>query len=239
MTSAAENGFALVRPPGHHAGRGRVGGFCLFNNVAIAAAEALARPDVSRVMILDFDVHHGNGTQDIFYRDPAVLFISLHMYHPHFYPGSGAADELGDGPGQGYTLNVPFEPGAGDKAYLSALRRIVAPKARQFAPDVILVSAGFDAHWSDPLAMVDLTLPGLAALCREIALLADELCQGRHLYVLEGGYHPTALSYGVLNAVYALLGRDQVDDPLGPAPGAERDMSKVLAVVQRLHLLSE
>jgi acetoin utilization deacetylase AcuC-like enzyme len=239
VMGAAGNGIALVRPPGHHAGRGRVGGFCLFNNVAVAAGEALARPEVSRVMILDFDVHHGNGTQDIFYLDPAVLVVSLHMYHPFFYPGSGAADELGAGPGQGYTLNVPFEPGAGDDAYLSALRKVVAPKARQFAPDIILVSAGFDAHWSDPLAMMDLSLPGYAALCREIVLLADELCHGKLLFVLEGGYHRTALSYGVLNAIYALLGRDQVEDPLGPAPSDERDMSKVLAVVQRLHLLSE
>jgi acetoin utilization deacetylase AcuC-like enzyme len=233
-----DNGLALVRPPGHHAERSRVGGFCLFNNVAIAARHAQAVHGLQRILIVDFDVHHGNGTQDVFYEDGSVLLVSLHLYYPFFYPGTGAADETGRGPGQGTTVNIPFGTGAGDKWYLRAFKEILWPKARLFEPDLILVSVGFDAHWMDPLAGASLTLSGYASLTQEVITMADSLCEGRVLFVLEGGYQPQALGYGVLNVVRALAARDEVADPLGRPPSDERDMSWVLDRVKKIHLLS-
>jgi acetoin utilization deacetylase AcuC-like enzyme len=236
-TGEADNGLALVRPPGHHAERNRVGGFCLFNNVAVAAKHAQQAHGLGRVLVVDFDVHHGNGTQDIFYRDESVLFVSLHLYHPFFYPGTGAADEIGAGSAQGATINVPFGASVGDKWYLEAFRRIVWPKARQFRPDLILVSAGFDAHWIDPLAAAALSLKGYARLTQELIQMADILCEGRILFVLEGGYHLQALSYGVLNVVFALTGQDRLEDPLGNPPSAEADMAGLMDKLERIHLL--
>ena len=232
----ARNGLAIVRPPGHHAEREKVGGFCLINNVAVATRYAQLNHDVGRVMIVDFDVHHGNGTQDIFYEDPGVLFTSLHLFHHFFYPGSGAVDEIGSGPGIGLTLNVPFPPGVGDVGYRRAMEEVVAPRGRAFSPDLILVSAGFDAHWQDPLARASLTLRGYAELCRGLIELADELCDGRIVFVLEGGYHIEALHIGLLNLVYGLLGRDMMHDPLGESPEPERDISNVLVHLKKLHL---
>lgn len=236
MAGDARNGFALVRPPGHHADSNRVGGFCLFNNVAIAARYAQNEWGAKRVAIIDFDVHHGNGTQDIFYLDPSVMYISLHLFYRFFYPGTGKADEIGYGPGQGMTLNVPFMPGAGDLAYRLAMRELIRPKLCRFKPDVILVSAGFDAHWVDPLAAAGLSLSGYAEMARDIISIANDLCHGRVLFVLEGGYHLTALSYGVLNTFYALLGQDIIQDPLGPLPDREADTSRLLLQLQELHL---
>lgn len=233
-----QNGLAIVRPPGHHAERDRVGGFCLINNVAIATRYAQLAYDVRRVLIVDFDVHHGNGTQDIFYSDGDVLFVSLHLFHPFFYPGSGAADEMGSGPGKGMTLNVPFPADVGDSGYTRALKELVIPRARAFIPQLILVSAGFDAHWRDPLARASLTLRGYAEICQELNLLAAELCQGHILYVLEGGYDREALHYGLLNLANSLLGRDAIYDPLGAGPEGERDVTKLLVKLQKLHLLN-
>ncbi|MDX1613468.1 MAG: histone deacetylase [Candidatus Promineifilaceae bacterium] len=230
------NGFALVRPPGHHAERASAGGFCLFNNIAVAARQVQMLGLANKVLILDYDVHHGNGTQDIFYDDPSVLFVSLHMYHQFFYPGTGGLTETGHGSAAGTTVNVPLQPGAGDTWYLRIMETIVHPLARQFGPDMILASSGFDAHWSDPLAAANLTLKGYDAIGRQLIELADELCEGRLLFVLEGGYQPDALSLGVLNTLYALMGTDQVEDPLGPAPQAEPDLSSLLERLQRLHL---
>ncbi|MCI0398023.1 MAG: histone deacetylase [Chloroflexi bacterium] len=238
MRGAARNGVALVRPPGHHAERDRVGGFCLFNNVAVAARQAQIAHGVKRVLIIDFDVHHGNGTQDIFYADPNVLFVSLHLYHRFFYPGTGSANEIGHGPGRGTTLNVPFQPGAGDNGYALAFEGLIYSKAKEFQPEFILVSAGFDAHWADPLASANLSLSGYAHIARFILEMAAELCQSRVLFVLEGGYHPDALAYGVLNVIYALLGRSEIVDPLGPAPNPERDVTPLLETLRQLHLLS-
>jgi acetoin utilization deacetylase AcuC-like enzyme len=191
---------------------------------------------LERVRIIDFDGHHGKGTQAGFYGDPSVLFISLHLYHDFFYPGTGAANETGSGDGARATINVPFKPLAGDKSYLKAFRRLVWPAARRFRPELILASAGYDAHWVDPLASANLSLTGLAGLVSEIVKMAEELCDEKILFVLEGGYHPVALSYGVLNTIYALTGRELIADPLGPSPQPEPDMTDLILQLERLHL---
>lgn len=236
VTGEAQNGLALVRPPGHHAETRRVGGFCLFNNVAVAARNVQADLGLERVLIIDFDVHHGNGTQEVFYGDPTVLFISLHLYHDFFYPGTGAAGETGSGDGAGTNINVPFKPLAGDTSYLGAIRNLVWPAARRFRPELILVSAGYDAHWVDPLASANLSLTGLARMSGEIVQMAEEMCDGKVVFVLEGGYHSVALSYGVLNTAYALIGREKITDPLGPSPHPEPDMTDLILQLKRLHL---
>jgi acetoin utilization deacetylase AcuC-like enzyme len=233
---AVQNGFALVRPPGHHAVAGQGMGFCIFNNVAIAALEALQDPGVERVLIYDFDVHHGNGTQDAFEDDPGVLFVSTHQY-PH-YPGTGAAGETGVGRGKGTVVNVPLPPGIGDAGYARVMSEIAKPIAQRYQPDLILVSAGFDAHWSDPLANMLLSLRGYATIARELVAMADELCDGKIIFTLEGGYDRTVLAYGVENVFHALLGDDIESDPVGPAPYEERPVENRIAELKRIHRLA-
>jgi acetoin utilization deacetylase AcuC-like enzyme len=237
MSGQAGNGLAVVRPPGHHAESGRAGGFCLFNNVAVAARQAQAVHGAGRVAIVDFDVHHGNGTQEIFYEDESVLFISTHLYGAFFYPGTGAMEETGRGRGRGYTLNVPLPPRVGDAGFDQLFSDVVAPKIAAFRPDLILVSAGFDAHWADPLAYAGLSLTGYATLCRHLLDMAAAHCHGRILFVLEGGYLLDALAYGVLNLVDVLRGREQVRDPLGPLPHSEPPVTNILLRLRELHLL--
>jgi acetoin utilization deacetylase AcuC-like enzyme len=233
----ADNGFALVRPPGHHALPYVGMGFCLLANVAIAARWAQQRHGVSRVLIVDFDVHHGNGTQDVFWSDPSVLFFSTHQYP--YYPGTGAADEVGDETGHGTTINVPFPAFVGDAGYLEAFRRVLVPAARRFKPQLILLSAGYDAHWLDPLASMQLSVTGYAALVEELLALADELCHGRLVAVLEGGYNLDVLSHAVLTTLRLLSGDERgVSDPFGPPRRPERDASSLIARVQSLHGLS-
>ncbi len=238
MQSESARGIALVRPPGHHAEGDRVGGFCLFNNVAIAARQAQHVHGAERVLIVDIDVHHGNGTQAIFYDDPTVLYVSTHQFGYFFYPGTGAMDEMGAGPGYGFTLNIPFPPGAGDHWYLAAMEEIIVPKVQEFSPDLILVSAGFDAHWIDPLASERLSLEGYSNLIKKLQELANDHCGGKMVVVLEGGYHLTALSHGVLNTIYQLLDVEELSDPLGPSPQPEQDMTNVLSKLRSLHLLN-
>lgn len=188
---AGSRAVAAVRPPGHHAEAGRAMGFCLYNNIAVGAACARAR-GLSRVAIVDYDVHHGNGTQWMFYEDPAVLYISSHQYP--YYPGTGAADETGRGAGLGYTLNLPLEAGAGDSEVLRRYEREALPKLEWFKPELLLVSAGFDAHERDPLAGCRMTTAGFRALTGLLVGAADRLCDGRLVLVTEGGYDLTALS---------------------------------------------
>jgi acetoin utilization deacetylase AcuC-like enzyme len=227
MAGKAQNGLAIVRPPGHHAEYARVSGFCLFNNIAAAARQAQAN-GAERVLIVDYDVHHANGTQDIFYEDDSVLVISAHLLAPYFYPGTGRLAEIGRENGQGYTLNVPLPPRVGDSGYGRIMSEIIRPAAERFRPDLILVSAGFDAHWRDPLAMAGLSLTGYAWLGQQMIELAAMLCNGRILFVLEGGYQHDVLHHGLLNLLYALLGRSDVIDSIGPSPQSETDISPVM-----------
>lgn len=229
-----DSAFCLVRPPGHHATPHRAMGFCLFNNVAVAAAHALERRGLQRVAVIDIDVHHGNGTQDAFYREPRVWYWSTHQYP--FYPGSGSWEEAGEGPGRGTTVNVPMPAGCGDAEYRRAYTELLAPLLRRYRPQLIVVSAGFDAHFMDPLAQILLSTRGyyeIAALLRE---LADELCGGRIVYALEGGYDHSALAWSVHACIDTLLYNDFTLDPLGPAPQVRApDVASVLTGLARLH----
>ncbi len=235
LNGKADNALAIVRPPGHHATAEWQMGFCLLNNIAIAARHAQAQHNCGKVLIIDYDVHHGNGTQDIFYADPSVLFISIHQ--SPFYPGTGALNETGTGAGTGYTLNVPIAGGHGDDSYARLFAEVVWPAAERFAPDLLLVSAGFDAHWVDPLAQMQLSLTGYDGLARECLRLAERLCGGKIVFVMEGGYDLQALAHGWRNIARALLGGDEVSDPYGegPAAGSSRDIGRVIDEAKRIH----
>lgn len=200
---AADSAFALVRPPGHHAESVRARGFCLFNNVAVAAAHAQAELGFQRILIIDWDAHHGNGTQEIFWADPDVLFFDIHRAAP-FYPGSGLIAEVGAGLGEGTTVNVPMPAGAGDGAFVKAFREILQPAADWFKPDFVLVSAGFDAHRAD-LAL-NLSHDGFSAITGIVQEIADTHAGGRLALVLEGGYNLDALSHGVHAVLRVLSG---------------------------------
>ncbi len=221
--------FALVRPPGHHAERDRAMGFCLFNNVAIGAAWARER-GVERVAIVDYDVHHGNGTQHCFYEDPQVLFVSSHQFP--FYPGTGAADEVGRGAGVGFTVNLPMEAGGTDDDFDRIYREIVAPVLRDFKPGLILVSAGFDAHERDPLAGMRMTTPGYGRLTSQLLSVADEVCDGRIVFVTEGGYDTRAL-VECIGAVTALASAAEQSALAPPASVASTRGQDTLTQVKR------
>lgn len=235
LSGQVDNDFALVRPPGHHALRDRGMGFCLFNNVALAAQHAIEKHGLSRILIVDFDVHHGNGTQDAFYERDDLLYFSTHQY-PH-YPGTGHWKERGRGKGEGYTVNVPLPYGVGDEGYAQAFEEILLPLARRYNPELILVSAGYDAHWTDPLASMHLSTTGFHRLTTILVSLAEELCQGRLVLTLEGGYDLDALSHSVL-ATFAALMKEEAEDPLGPAPGRPPSIDDLLQNVKGVHHLT-
>jgi len=195
MRGRVDNAFALVRPPGHHAGASHAAGFCIFNNVAVAARYALSRYSLKRVLIADWDLHHGDGTQSMFYDDRSVLYFSTHEF-PN-YPGTGRLDETGRGAGAGYTINVPLRAGSDNAFYVKAYRGLLQPVARQFKPDLLLLSAGFDIHYQDPLGDMKVTPSGFAAMTRVMMDIADECCGGRLVAVLEGGYHAAGLTESV------------------------------------------
>lgn len=234
LSGAAANGLAAIRPPGHHAMPARGMGFCLLGNVAIATRYAQARYGIERVLIVDYDVHHGNGTEAMFYDDPSVLYLSTHQYP--FYPGTGAATDIGTGQGEGYTINIPLPAGSGDTNYTTVFDRIVWPVTERFHPQLILVSAGFDAYWADPLAAMRLTLNGYSHLAGEVIHMAQRFCKGKVVFVLEGGYNMDALRYGVSNVARLLLG-DPPDDLAGalPSPRPEPDIAALLTRLQHLH----
>ncbi len=203
MAGRVDNAFCALRPPGHHAERDRAMGFCLFNNVAVAARHLQRRHGIGRVLIVDWDVHHGNGTQQTFYSDPSVLFFSTHQY-PH-YPGTGRATEQGEGKGEGLTVNVPMSSGEGDEEYREVFETILVPAADSFKPEFVMISAGFDAHRDDPLAGMALTEEGYGVLSRIVLDIAHRHCRGRVLSCLEGGYNLNALSASVERHVLALV----------------------------------
>ena len=203
MEGNIKNAFCAIRPPGHHALRDRAMGFCLFNNVAIGAKYIQKKYGLSKVLIVDWDVHHGNGTQDAFYDDPTVLYFSIHR--SPFYPGTGDADEIGRGKGLGYTINVPMNVGSSDKDYLEVFENILKPKGMEYRPDFILISAGFDAHKDDPLGGMKITADGYAKMTKIIKYIAEKCCDGRIVSVLEGGYSMDGLSESVTSHISVLM----------------------------------
>ncbi len=235
LNGGADNALAAIRPPGHHATESNAMGFCLLNNIAVAARYAQRVHGVGRVAIIDYDVHHGNGTQDIFYSDPTVLYVSTHQWP--LYPGTGAVNEMGEGEGEGYTINIPLRPGTGDAGYARVFQEVIFPALQRYRPELILVSAGFDAHWQDPLAQMQLSLRGYDQIARGLIRFAAEQCKGRIVFVLEGGYNLDVLSNGWVNVACALLGEKMADDPLGEAYGTEASVEQVVAQVKQLHKL--
>ncbi|MBM4301224.1 MAG: histone deacetylase [Deltaproteobacteria bacterium] len=206
MGGQVDNAFCAVRPPGHHAERDRAMGFCFFNNVALGAVYALEHFGLARVAIIDWDVHHGNGTQHLFEADPRVFYVSLHEDPRYCYPGTGYRREEGKGPGQGFTLNLPFPPHSNDRDYLTVLEKEALPRLTQFAPQFVFISAGFDAHANDPLAHMNLSREGYREMGRLLLELAQETAGGRLVTVLEGGYNLEVLEECVEDHVRLLLG---------------------------------
>lgn len=207
MNKKIKNAFCAIRPPGHHAERDKAMGFCIFNNVAIGARYVQKEYGVKKVFIVDWDVHHGNGTQNIFWTDASVFYFSIHQF-PH-YPGTGSENEIGEGEGEGFTFNMPMCAGSGEVEYIEVFENILYPMALKFSPEFIFISAGFDAHEEDPLAEINLTEAGYKRMTEVITKLASECCEGRLVSVLEGGYNLTSLSASVQKHINALMGKRQ------------------------------
>jgi acetoin utilization deacetylase AcuC-like enzyme len=237
MGGEVGSAFALVRPPGHHATSHYAKGFCLFNNIAIAASYALDKYKLERILIIDFDVHHGNGTQDTFYDNPRLMYISTHQYP--FYPGSGDINETGGGAAKGTNINIPLPAGCGDAEYLKVFEQIIVPAGRRFNPRLMLVSAGYDAHRADPLAMMEVSVGGFGRMAGIIKGLADELCGGRLALTLEGGYDLKALAASVKATFDVLLG-NSASDPLEGPPrrSGAVDIDRLIEAVKEIHKLS-
>ena len=204
MQKKGRRAFSASRPPGHHAEPDRPMGFCLFANIAIAARYVQQTYGVKKIAIVDFDVHHGNGTQAALESDPSILFISMHQHPATLYPGSGYESEAGVGPGTGFTINLPFQPGDGDSEYLAAIDDRVIPALANFSPELLMLSAGFDAHRDDPLAQINLSEDGFEQITRKLVAFADEFCDGRIVSLLEGGYNLRALGRSVVRHLVAM-----------------------------------
>lgn len=242
MRGTVDNALVATRPPGHHATPATGMGFCLLSNIAITARyaqSAYKAQGIERIMIVDYDVHHGNGTQDTFYADPSVLFVSSHQ--SPWYPGTGAVKDIGTGDAIGSTVNIPLGVGTGDDCFSALYEQILWPIARRFAPQLILVSAGFDAHWAEDsgLGQLRLSLPGYAHLTAELKRMAAELCGGRIVVILEGGYNLEVLANGMVNAARVLLGDTALLDPLGMAAkqAPVTQIAPLLSELKRLHKL--
>jgi acetoin utilization deacetylase AcuC-like enzyme len=228
----AQNGFALVRPPGHHALRDRAMGFCLFNTIAIGAHHIKKTYGAKRIMIMDWDVHHGNGTQDRFYDDPSVLFISTHQFP--YYPGTGAVTEVGVNAGEGFTLNIPLPAGCGDAEYMRVFYDLVIPAGKKFAPEWILVSAGFDPHRRDPLGGMEVTEAGFTGMARLLLELADQYAGGKIAFLLEGGYDLAALRKSVAAVLEAMQQGSGLIETAKPGGGRiEPLIRKILQVREK------
>ncbi len=228
-TDGLTSGMGLVRPPGHHAEANRAMGFCIFNNVAVAA-EAARAAGAQRVAILDWDVHHGNGTQHSFEKRKDVLYLSTHHYP--FYPGTGSHREIGEGKGEGFTVNVPLRRGAGDAEFVSAFDQIVCPVIAQYKPDLVLVSAGFDAHEQDPLGGMGVTDGGFRVLARKVRQVAQQVCGGKVVGLLEGGYNVEALGRSIVGLLEEWLA-DDLGDVEQIAPSTDPQLGKLLDELKR------
>lgn len=238
MDEAIKSGFCLVRPPGHHATESQAMGFCIFNNVAIAARHLINRYKLDKILIVDFDVHHGNGTQEAFYTEPRVLYFSTHQWP--FYPGTGAINEVGEKEAKGTNVNIPLPGGCGDKEYLRVFQEIFIPVVRRYQPQFILVSAGYDIHWADQIALMQVSISGIVSIVKIIKALAQELCRGRLVFSLEGGYNIQALSNSIKATMEVLLGNEDIYDPLGAVEGKvwAPDITDILSKVKRTHNLT-
>lgn len=235
MGGQASNVMALVRPPGHHAEHGRAMGFCLFNNVAIGARYLMQRHGLERIMIYDWDIHHGNGTQNSFYDTPNVLYVSSHQYP--YYPGTGPLHDTGSGAGEGYTVNIPLSGGQADADYLSLVDNVVAPLAQEYKPQLILVSAGYDIFEHDPLGTMQVTPAGFGQMTARLKNLAEQLCGGKLILALEGGYHLEGTARAVGHTLAALDGNEHGPDgaPAGAAQGPQASTLSAIAQVHRTH----
>ncbi|GCE12167.1 histone deacetylase family protein [Tengunoibacter tsumagoiensis] len=245
LKGEVDNAFCLVRPPGHHAVPEAAMGFCIFNNVAVAARYALDHYGLERVLIVDYDVHHGNGTQEMFYSDPRVLYFSIHQ--APFYPGTGLAEERGEGAGLGTTINIPLPAGAGLETYEPIFRQVLAPAADRFDPQLILVSAGFDAHWKETEAQTGLANPGMllstvdfSKLNQILLDIARSMCDGKIIFVQEGGYDLEATAACTATTINQLLGDDAVVDSYGSAQKPEYRVNSDLLITElrRIHKLA-
>jgi len=236
MTGMVDASFALVRPPGHHATRDLAMGFCLINNIAVAAQYALDRYNLERALVMDFDVHHGNGTQDIFYSSHNVYYFSTHRYP--FYPGSGHWRDVGADEGLGYTFNVPLPHSVGNDQFARIFDELLYPAMEHYHPQLVLVSAGYDAHWADPLgALTLLDARGYHYLAQVLCSIASEFAEGRIAFILEGGYNFDALGWSTYATMQALLGNPAEDDPLGEPPRPERDIGDLIEHLKGIHQL--
>lgn len=233
LSGEMDNAFALVRPPGHHAEHSRGMGFCLFNNLAVGVRHAQAAHGIKRVLAVDWDLHHGNGTQHSFENDSSVLYFSTHQYP--YYPGSGASEEIGKGSGEGFTVNVPLSSGKGNGEYAAVFDRILKPIALEFDPELILVSAGFDIHANDPLGGMRVTSHGFARLTRRLMDIADACCRGRVVMTLEGGYDLDGLSSSVKAVIREMAGVSDLLPEYALTRSEEERVERIVATAARVH----
>jgi acetoin utilization deacetylase AcuC-like enzyme len=235
LDGRCENAMAIVRPPGHHAEQDRAKGFCLFNNVAVGTHYLLKHHGLERIMIYDWDIHHGNGTQNAFYAMSEVLYISSHQ--SPYYPGTGDLREIGTGAGTGYTVNVPLHGGQGDADYQRIVEQVVIPLAHEYKPQVLIISAGYDIYENDPLGTMQVTPAGFGTMTTSLKQLAAEVCEGRLLLALEGGYHIQGIAESIYHTLNALAASNAQLHDTGPGAGTGSSLSvdRVISEVRRVH----